>query len=147
MSDAETLSPPLFPEDPPWPVCEHCQAPFEPRARSGGKPQRFCSTACRRVFHANVPNVAPTLADVGTSKPTLGTTDDADPPDWKWWDENNEDVLLQEQPRTAIYWNTTDSIVIRQENPWSDDGNDVVVRITRGNVRSLINRLIEMDRS
>jgi hypothetical protein len=38
-------------------ICEHCGESFEPRKRSGGKPQRFCSTACRKAAHANVSNV------------------------------------------------------------------------------------------
>jgi hypothetical protein len=33
--------------------CEQCDQPFEPRARSGGSPQRFCSTDCRLAFHNN----------------------------------------------------------------------------------------------
>jgi hypothetical protein len=47
-------------------ICEHCGESFEPRKRSGGKPQRFCSTACRKAAHANVPSV-PKIpgADVG----------------------------------------------------------------------------------
>src|SRR5262245_41723973 len=32
-------------------TCEHCRKAFEPRRHSGGKPQRFCSPACRFAFH------------------------------------------------------------------------------------------------
>jgi hypothetical protein len=28
--------------------CQHCGQPFIPRQRSGGSPQKFCSTECRR---------------------------------------------------------------------------------------------------
>lgn len=31
--------------------CKHCGKLYEPRRRSGGKPQRFCSSACRFAFH------------------------------------------------------------------------------------------------
>jgi hypothetical protein len=33
------------------PLYENCHTSFEPRAGSGGKPQRFCSTDCRRAFN------------------------------------------------------------------------------------------------
>src|SRR5215212_7353896 len=32
--------------------CDQCRGIFEPRAGSGGSPQRFCSTACRSAFHS-----------------------------------------------------------------------------------------------
>ncbi len=154
-TDELTLSPPLFVESPPpeQSICEQCQAPFEARARTGGKPQRFCSPACRRAFHANVTPTfptstptPPTLADVANSTELHPIPPEEDPPDWKWWGENRETVVLQEQPRTAIYWNANDTVVIRQETPWNDDRDDVVVIVTKGNLRSVINRLIEMDR-
>jgi hypothetical protein len=33
------------------PLCDQCGEPFEPRSKSGGKPQRFCSPECRAAFH------------------------------------------------------------------------------------------------
>jgi len=33
------------------PKCDQCGNPFEPRSKSGGKPQRYCSPECRAAFH------------------------------------------------------------------------------------------------
>jgi hypothetical protein len=34
-------------------TCENCGTTFKRRKRSGGKPQKFCSTDCRKAFHAS----------------------------------------------------------------------------------------------
>lgn len=47
--------------------CEHCGKPFEPRAGSGGKPQKYCSVDCRRAADAQRDQRAPTRsAENGT---------------------------------------------------------------------------------
>lgn len=43
------------------------------------------------------------------------------------WSENNDDVTVRKQAATAVYWNTADEIVIRQENHPHDDEDGVVV--------------------
>ena len=39
-------------------TCEQCGKSFTPRAGSGGKHQRFCSSECRQRWHTANPNVA-----------------------------------------------------------------------------------------
>jgi hypothetical protein len=133
------------------PTCEHCKGPFERREGSGGRPQRFCSPACRRAFHANSSNV-PTSPPTSPSMDAVigqvvakytGRGEPPEDPDWKWWGENRETIVLEEQPKTAVYWNQNDAVVIRQER--SNDDEDTIVIVTKGNLRALINRLIEMD--
>ena len=39
-------------------IREQCREQFRPRAGSGGKPQRFCSSECRQRWHTANSNVA-----------------------------------------------------------------------------------------
>jgi hypothetical protein len=41
------------------------------------------------------------------------------------WDD--EDVVLQEQPRTAVFLNAGDGVVIRQNN-WPDDDSSIIIQ-------------------
>jgi hypothetical protein len=43
------------------------------------------------------------------------------------FDWNDEDTVLQEQPRTAVFLNAGDGVVIRQQN-WPDDDSSVVIQ-------------------
>jgi hypothetical protein len=43
------------------------------------------------------------------------------------FDWNDEDTVLQEQPRTAVFLNAGDGVVIRQHN-WPDDDSSVVIQ-------------------
>lgn len=63
------------------PACEHCGEPFDPRAHTGGKAQRFCSPEHRAEYHAQrrqhkSPHVgageqsAPEIADADKDAPT-----------------------------------------------------------------------------
>jgi hypothetical protein len=58
-------------------TCEQCRQPFTPRASSGGKAQRFCSSDCRTAFHnagsQRVP-VTPTYGEPSTKLPHVGNT-------------------------------------------------------------------------
>jgi hypothetical protein len=145
-------------DNPQAPVCAQCGNPFEPRKRSGGKPQKFCSTACRQAFHAspnlvlNVgdgPNVGRDVGkDVGKT-PNVGTEPSTwqpvlphyvGPPtpedDFNWADDPA--VVLQTQYGTAIYFNKFDEVVIRQQR---FDDEDVFIYIQPTFIREFINRL------
>jgi hypothetical protein len=55
------------------------------------------------------------------------------------WREKN-DVVLEAQPATAIYWNTRVQVVIRQEASWYND-EDAVLWFEPANLPRLIARL------
>jgi hypothetical protein len=147
-------------------TCEHCGEEFTPRARSGGKPQRFCCTQCRQRRHSANPNVAQRsgspvgASDVASSKEPdeesrtsglpIGSTvpssphivrpnGDSDRFDWV----NDDSIVLAEQPATAIYRNRKNSIVIRQQASWDDEMDSFVI-ITNQNVMSFVDQLCEL---
>jgi len=60
--------------------------------------------------------------------------------DFDWADD--ADIVIEEQPRTALYINPRNSVVIRQSR-WPED-EDAIVIITRENLRALIRRLQEI---
>jgi hypothetical protein len=106
--------------------CEQCGGSFTPRKGSGGKPQRFCSTDCRTAFNAQRRQRAPTCSDEAAlplvpvaPEPNIAPADTARFD----WGSGNEDVLIHEQPATAIYWNPRGQVVIRQEAGWNDDSD------------------------
>src|SRR5262249_15395681 len=122
--------------------CEQCGKPFEPRSGSGGKPQRFCSPECRAAFHTK-PQCAqrsPTCSNVAQLPAVIqpaekdAPADSSDDFDW-----SGEDVIIHEQPATAVYWNAAGSLTIRQQC-WPDENsiniishqcrNDVLDRLT-----------------
>jgi hypothetical protein len=51
MLDTTTRVDPASHFDDNKPLCDQCGKQFEPRSKSGGKPQRFCSPECRGAFH------------------------------------------------------------------------------------------------
>lgn len=57
------------------------------------------------------------------------------------WDWKGPDVIINEQPTTAVYRNTRNGIVIRQEMTGLDDEDQYVFFSTDGDVRTLINAL------
>jgi hypothetical protein len=59
------------------------------------------------------------------------------------WSSENPDIVIQEQPQTAVYVNPFGSIVIRQEarDPYEDDQ---FVFFTPANIPALIERLRSM---
>ena len=68
-----------------------------------------------------------------------GLIADTPSPDFDWNDDDA--VLLEQQPLTAIYENPKEQIVIRQ-SAWPDD--DVYVVISRPNLMTVIDRLCEL---
>jgi hypothetical protein len=148
-------------------TCEQCGEQFPPRARSGGKSQRFCSSQCRQRWHNANPNVAQRsgphvgTADGGpheepsgknrTSEPPSGAEDVvwARPPKvvapnnlaFNWVDDDA--VVLTEQPATAIYRNRENAIVIRQQASWDSD-EDSFIFITEQNAMTFLDRLCDL---
>ena len=123
------------------PTCEQCSGSFTPRTGSGGKPQRFCSPACRTAFHVQRDQRAPTC-DAETAPaavqhhPAPGTHRESFS-----WDAENVDVVLRKQPLTAIYLNPWDQVVIRQENEADGPEDDPFVHFEMHNLPAIINRL------
>lgn len=144
------------------PSCARCGQPFTPRSGTGGKPQRYCSTECRKAANAtNSPNV-PTSGP--TSKPTpednQALVDKAmaaaratvaaytpPAPDFDWGSNGGDadSVVLWDQPATAVYWNPRGQVVIRQEAHWNDD-DDTCLIFDPGNLPRLIERLEQVLR-
>jgi hypothetical protein len=139
-------------------TCEQCGKSFTPRAGSGGKHQRFCSSECRQRWHTANPNVAqrggshvggdeltlakPPLEENLTSGFPAGiTAPHSDPDRFDWI--NDDSVVLAEQPATAIYRNREDSIVIRQQAAWDREEDSLVV-ITEQNVMAFLDQLCDL---
>ena len=136
-------------------TCERCGNEFAPRNGNGGKPQRFCSTDCRRLFQnaersqrgTNAQPTPPTRnaatllpAVIDRPKPENAPQATPEPSeDFDWSD--TESVVLSEQRETAIYWNASGELVIRQKC-WPDD--DVWVVITEGQVDRFLDKLTDI---
>jgi hypothetical protein len=58
------------------------------------------------------------------------------------WHAGNPDIVIREQPQTAVYENPYGCIVIRQEA--RDDNDDPLVYFVPENIPALIRRLQEM---
>jgi hypothetical protein len=115
------------------PGCEQCGRPFTRRTASGGKPQRFCSTECRTVFHSKNrqrDQRSPTCS--ATPEPSATPVADCG---------NDGDAIIPKQPATYVYCNPHDQIVIRQGN-WPDD--DHYVFFSPETIPTLIARLKEL---
>lgn len=66
------------------------------------------------------------------------------PDDFDWFGEDAADVVIQEQPRTAIYCNPSGAIVIRQAADSGYNENDPYVLIRPEFARLVAKRLIEL---
>src|SRR3546814_13228500 len=60
------------------------------------------------------------------------------------WTEDRDDIVLPEQPETAVYINAYGFVVIRQ-NGWPDD-EDAIVKIDPHNVPLLVAVMLETDK-
>jgi hypothetical protein len=144
------------------PECEHCGKPFAPRKGSGGRTQKFCSSACRSAFHAapTSPSTSPTsktlapnvgkssgdvrevVAGVGNVVAAVGPQLDDDSEEFRWADDI---VVIPSQPAIAVYFNPRGEIVIRQEgqyHPYEDQWVYVQVQ----NLQPLIDTLLRIAR-
>ena len=141
-------------------ACEQCGRSFEPRSRSGGSPQRYCSPDCRTdgqrhqrhqrdQHNASVTSVTPALSQHDASatpalppaSPAAEPTAKQDFDSFDWI--NNESVILHEQPATAIYFNPKDELVIRQRSGDFYDDNDKFVCINAENIGTFLEKLAD----
>jgi hypothetical protein len=131
--------------------CLQCGESFMPRAKSGGKPQKFCSEKCRREADAerkaNAPNAPQRETPADIPEPSIVAKHPefalvaAEPKDdGCWFIDNRQNIVLPEQQAVAIYWNERDDLVIRQERSWCDE-TDHVVLIQRANLCAFIEKL------
>jgi hypothetical protein len=112
-------------------ACEQCAKPFEPRSRTGGKPQKFCSPDCRSAFHAEAQRGqhTPTLDAPSTLDPIpepKSKPAPADDPNEFNWASDTDAVILPEQFLTACYFNPKGELVIRQRR-WPDDDQFIFI--------------------
>jgi hypothetical protein len=132
--------------------CEFCGEPFTPRASSGGKPQRFCSTDCRqqsndgkRSNKANKANKA--NKDVSSAQPpptalaeycAARAAEEAKV--FAFWEKH---TVIRHQPAVAVYINAADGLTIRQERE-PDEDEDTLIAIGRDNINEFVNRVLEI---
>lgn len=62
------------------------------------------------------------------------------PPKRDFWEESADSIIFETQPRTAVYVNPHNSVVIRQEGT-SDDGDDQFIHFPPQNIDHLIRML------
>jgi hypothetical protein len=127
-------------------ICERCGEAFVPRLKSGGSPQRFCSQDCRLAFHSKpqrgqrspacsaLPAVIDPLEPKSPSD-APGANSDFD------WNNDTECVVLAEQRQTAVYWNPSGDLVIRQR-AWPDE--DPYVVISKSSLDEFIDKLCDV---
>ena len=140
--------------------CKNCGKQFEPRTGSGGRPQKHCSTECRREYDTNAAQRGQRAGDNekkmtmtqaqfidasrAISEATLegvkagGSSGCSNDADFDWW--KDDCVVLREQHSTAIYFNAEGGLVIRQQN-WPED--DDVVIITKPCIDGFMDRLCD----
>jgi hypothetical protein len=132
-------------------ICLRCCRPFTPRQGKGGKPQLYCSTACRKA-NANPndgPNASPNAVpnaidakDVGEDVgKDVGKDVEEDAEEFSW--NRDDSVILQHQRRTAVYFNTRDELVIRQEADWNEE-TDTVLVIAKNNIEEFLDKLTDI---
>jgi hypothetical protein len=134
-------------------TCEQCGESFTAQSGSGGKPQRFCSSECRLASRSGsqcassqcasdqqnaneTPNKPPTLATLET----VGKTESHDDPDEFDW--SGENVLIREQPATAVYFNPEGALVIRQKADYRDD--DPFIYIGADHIEAFLEKLCDV---
>jgi hypothetical protein len=119
-------------------ICSNCGSVFTPRKRS----QKYCTPKCRlKAFRGSeaesVSSCVSPAPCVSSKLPCVpkNETQDFD------WSEADDCIVLHHQPKTAIYRNPDNSIVIRQYN-WPDEDSFVV--ITESNIDGFLDKLTEV---
>lgn len=64
--------------------------------------------------------------DSGSTKPTPANSNPVPDTDDFKWGADNEDVIVQDQPATAVYSNACGGVVIRQERAWDEEEDSYV---------------------
>ena len=57
---------------------------------------------------------------------------------WEMDWNNSEEVIIQEQRAIAVYTNTKEGVVVRQERAWDEEDDVVIILSTRQAVETLI---------
>jgi hypothetical protein len=131
-------------------LCEQCRKQFEPRSGSGGKPQRFCSTDCRLAFHSEAqrgqrsPTCSasaqlPAVIDPPAPKPPADAPEASSDFDWN----DDDSIVLHEQPAIAVYINQSGGLTIRQERSWNQ-ADAIIIAIAPENVGTFIDKLTDI---
>jgi hypothetical protein len=112
-------------------ICLRCCRPFTPRQGKGGKPQRYCSTACRNgnAVSNTSPNDVPNANDGANVGEDVGEDIGAD----------DKDTAVPEQLKIEVYFNPLGDVVIMQR-----DSSGPYVRVRPENVQFLARRLQEI---
>ena len=112
-------------------ICLRCCRPFTPRQGNGGKPQRYCSTACRKgnAVSNTSPNDVPNANDGANVGEDVGEDIGAD----------DKDTAVPEQLKIEVYFNPLGDVVIMQR-----DSSGPYVRVRPENVQLLARRLQEI---
>ena len=123
--------------------CEQCGKPFDRRKHGGGSPQRFCNQDCRIAWHAAQRKPACTL-EAAAIDPALEQYPEDAPEggeNFSW--TSDENVVLREQPATAVYFNQSGGFVIRQERAWYQD-DDPFIHIAPNCIEEFIDKLTDL---
>ncbi|MBY3590593.1 hypothetical protein HJA87_11960 [Rhizobium bangladeshense] len=78
------------------------------------------------------------MTDARSELPGINSNDPGTEERFDW---NGPDVIIDEQPTTAVYRNTRNGIVIRQQMTGMDDEDQYVFFSTDDDVRTLIHAL------
>jgi hypothetical protein len=124
------------------PLCQQCGETFEPRTGSGGKSRRFCSTKCRRQFHAAGPT--PPTPDVGNESARTPIADEETPTSESanvnlLDDPANEVIADQERICVYLDW---DRVVIAET--WDSFEEPARIYVAKHNLGRLVDRLQEI---
>jgi len=116
------------------PKCDQCGKPYEPRSKSGGKPQRFCSPECRAAFHKQPQR--------GQRSPTCGAASlpavvdqpkpKDEPADTAEDDSTDYCSAVPFQARIECWATNEDEIEIEEINPIHEDEN-IRIHVARSN--------------
>jgi hypothetical protein len=134
MLDTTTRVDPASLFDDSKPLCDQCDKPFEPRSKSGGKPQRFCSPECRAAFHTQPQRGqrSPTCSAI-TALPAVIEPAEKDAPASPAADDS-ADYCWAVPSQASIECSPTndDEIEIEQISPVHEDEN-VRIHVARSN--------------
>jgi hypothetical protein len=124
------------------PRCEQCDEPLPAKDRQHGSPQRFCGTKCRKAFH----KASPKSETHRTNPPAVvdKPREDSRAFDEECFDWLGDDVVLDEQPAVAIYFNPKDALVIRQQAQDPFDPDDPFIYIAKRNIDEFIDKLCDI---
>lgn len=106
-------------------ACRQCVGLFEPRHGSGGKPQQFCSSACRFAFHQRRQRgeLRPTCDSAEPSAAAVHNQNE--PPEQQSWS-------IEPQAEVSVLAAKGGSIEIEQKSPMGKD-DDQRIFITAPN--------------